>query len=362
MTTHNSSFISMNNITNDITSAFVKNISGISGNFEDIGTRIQLTVYYIGIIGNLIIIMYFIYASRKNLFKMSAYHFLLILLAFMDFYMCLVLLMSKYQHYWHSQMTVSYCRFGSAILEVSSLVSIWALVLLFYERYKGIVYPFKRKLNKKKYFGLTVLYTALSWVLYIPEFFEVKVDQFDRCVFKKSYSKIEFHCLLIYYRFFDTILPATLMFYFRRKISKYVTRISTTIRNSSDDSSNQNSRRNRNNIALRTLTHLLGFYTFLIVPWKVLYNIALYLIYFEEELVIKHNLLILQSATFIFALNNIINVFVYLYLIKDFRQFLVDVVTFKLFCRGKLERNECQRQGVKNIRDMELKCNYIHRE
>eukprot|EP00111_Clytia_hemisphaerica_P004847 TCONS_00013932-protein len=338
MGTYDNSSVNMSDIANDITSVLVENTSSITGDFEDISTKVQLTIYYIGIIGNIVIMIYFVCVSRKNIFKMSAYHFLLVLLAFEDFNMCLWLLLSKYQYNW--SMTVLYCRFGSAILEVSSLAAIWALVLLFYERYKGIVYPFKRKLNKKKYFGLTLLYTILSWMLYIPEYFEVKVDKFERCVLKKSYTKIEFHCLLIYYRLFDTILPTALMFYFQRKISNYVKRISMTIRTTDNSRNHQNSRQNRNNIALKTLTHLLGFYTFLIVPWKILYNVALYLIYFEEELVIKHNLQILQSATCVFALNNIINVFVYLYLIKDFRKFLVSIVNCNLFCQRKLESNE----------------------
>ena len=130
--------------------------------------KIQNSAVSIGILGNILIIAYFLHRNRRNIGKMSSYHFLMILLAIFDSVTCWGLALSKYQQNW--EMSALSCQLGASALEVMSLASIWALVLIFYERYRGILYPFGKRLNKKRYLALNILNAAVSWKIYQPRY------------------------------------------------------------------------------------------------------------------------------------------------------------------------------------------------
>ena len=255
--------------------------------------------------------------------KMSSYHFLLILLAIADLICCAILLVASYQYLWHSNDW--YCPLGSLIMESCSMFSICSLVLLFYERYRGIVYQRQEPLKKRTYLLASFVCFLFSWGAFIPEIFEVELHDGRSCVLKKSYTKDEFFAVFSWYRFIDAVLPTVLMFWFRLKISKHIHNVTNNLSVSGGTIRRRTASDINRRAALRTINWLFGFYTLLIVPWRIVYTVSEYFLYFHEDFVQKYDRVFEIGKAIVlllFFLNNVVNIFVYLVLIPDFRRFL----------------------------------------
>ena len=319
--------------------------------------KIQTTFFTVGVFANILIIVYFstrhgkrrasinmtrnsevikVVIRRKN---MTSYNFLLVILAIADLLACCSLLVSHYQQYmWHSSSW--YCRFSSLVLEAVSTFSIWSLVLLFYQRYRGIVNHVD-KLRKRTYMGISFLLFVCSFLVFAPEIFEVDLAEDNKCVLKTSYNKIEFYTLFFYYRVLDTFLPTALMFFFRLKTSRYVRHVSRNIRSIGAGGSgglptNLLRRRLNTRTAIRTINWLFGFYTLTIVPWRLAYTVTMYLTYFHAEFMAIHEQtmdLFNGLVYFMGFSNNFVNIFVYAILIADIRRFLKRVFTCGLYSK-----------------------------
>ena len=313
---------------------------------KSLASKLQPVFFAAGCIANIIIIIYFLTRyvgkqSRKTTpiplatsrdhttikivtrrRKMSSYHFLLILLAIADLFCCMILLVASYQHMWQSNKW--YCRLGSLIMESCSLFSICSLVLLFYEKYRGIVYHRQEPLRKRKYLLMSIACFLFSWAVYIPEIFEVRLQD-KACVLRKSYIKTEFFALFSWYRFIDTLLPTALMSIFRWRISIYIHNVTNNLSGNGGTLRRRTPSDINRRAALRTINWLFGFYTLLIVPWRIVYTVSEYYVYFNNDFVQKHNKIIdLGKCVLILLLfmNNVVNIFVYLVLIPNFRRFV----------------------------------------
>jgi len=128
-------------------------------------------LFTIGVIGNLLVIVYF--SSRaKHLNKMSCYHLFIVQLALTDISVCIFIPLIKiyeslYGEFWNmSEVT---CLLLSAIpYHVATAVSGWLLVALSFDRYRRIVHPFKWQLNKKMVFLFITLLWGVSYFATLP--------------------------------------------------------------------------------------------------------------------------------------------------------------------------------------------------
>ena len=310
---------------------------------KSLASKAQTVFYTAGCIANIIILIYFMtrYGRKQTRKiiptvtfydhtkiritirrrKMSSYHFLLILLAIADLICCAILLVASYQYLWQSNDW--YCPLGSLIMESCSMFSICSLVLLFYERYRGIVYQRQEPLKKRTYLLASFVCFLFSWGAFIPEIFEVELHDGRSCVLKKSYTKDEFFAVFSWYRFIDAVLPTVLMFWFRLKISKHIHNVTNNLYGGANRRKTLSDVNRR--AALRTINWLFGFYTLLIVPWRIVYTVSEYFLYFHEDFVQKYDRVFEIGKAIIILLlfmNNVVNIFVYLVLIPDFRRFL----------------------------------------
>ena len=169
---------------------------------------VYLTLIIIGIIGNIIIITYFIGKVYKfQIKKLSPYHFMTIQLAVVDLCLCTCVIISDpiiiyppiiFEAFDHVKMSLS-------------TTSCWVLAMLSYERYRTIVNPFKIAL-KKRYISLACF---LLWIcpalLYLPEL--LLLDLYKVTKDRKDKSRVQFAVLVAAF-IFDCVLPTTLMGYF----------------------------------------------------------------------------------------------------------------------------------------------------
>ena len=265
--------------------------------------------------------------------KMSSYHFLLILLAIADLFCCVILLTINFLHMWRS--TNWYCRLISLIEESCFMFPVCLLVLTFYERYQGIVYHRYKQLRKRTYLLMSVACFLLSWAVFIPKIFGVELQEDQGCVLRESYTKIEFFTLYSWYRFIDAVLPTALVFNFRWRISKHIHNVTNSL--SGFDGTRRRTPSNINRKAgLRTINWLFFVYTLLIVPWRIVGTVMLYFKYFHKDFVQKHKNVFYFGKTIVILLlfmNNVVNIFVYLVLIPNFRRFVK-----KIFSCGILSK------------------------
>ena len=132
--------------------------------FERSFFNVFFIIGIIGVIGNFLIVLYFMRLHRKNFRKMGAYHFIITTLAIVDALCCITGTVS-YNLLWRIEWITHAAICVIALpLFLSTLpnISFWLIALLSYERYRNIVHPFERKLSIKVYSILMVLITLLS--------------------------------------------------------------------------------------------------------------------------------------------------------------------------------------------------------
>jgi len=178
----------------------------------------------IGAIGNALIIAYFVKTNSKNLQKTTTYHFLLTILAFADISVAIgVPILYFTRNNWSTNKIV--CKYVNELLGVQfPSYSVWVLVLISYERYRKMVYPFKAPIKKKILIVVLVFTMAMCIGFNVP-MMESKDIINNRCssftkVLNSQTSIIAFYISSIC---FDCLLPLIAMLWFYYKISVNIT-------------------------------------------------------------------------------------------------------------------------------------------
>ena len=111
---------------------------------EEIYIVATIFLVVIGVIGNGLIIIYFVKINKKKLQEMTPYHFLLTILAVADF--VTVLGISVMSLNWKNLQSNEFmCKYYSVFFKMAlPSYSIWTLVMISYERYCKMVYPFNK--------------------------------------------------------------------------------------------------------------------------------------------------------------------------------------------------------------------------
>ena len=303
-----------------------------------------ITLAIIGIIGNTLIMVYFTRKHKQNLRKMTAYHFLIIILAMVDWIYCFS---STFLHYFDWQLTWKIdsfsCSYAIPFFIVSyPNMSFWLVVLISFERYKNIVHPFSKKTSILKYSVIifVLLLTCGCLTFISTEYFFVRhlqvKDGRKMCKWDPS-LRLKFTPALYHINMNVlgqiAFMPSLLMIYFYRKISNYMKKEQ---KNSRNENSTKNKIRKRNQKALKVLFMLVIIFGVTSIPSRVYIYIARHFILFSLEntpalqMNYKSLLLIEHVAYLLFLLNNVVNFLVYAFMIVGFRRFLFKCLTFGL--------------------------------
>ena len=289
-----------------------KKVDKIVADFRTFG---YIPVIVPGMIGNILIIVYFWKINNEHVGRMSTYHFLIILLAITDLIVIAVTGISSVAtdgktitDQVHIQLILWAMRSGSAS------ASCWMLVLLSYERYRSIVHPFKRRLKKKYafYFGICVWCACIS----------AQLSTF--LVYEKNRNRFPIFLVAVC---MDCFLPSIALLFFYWRISTYLSKndlsSNTNQVTSSDDETK--SRRNTNRSANKTIRNLAILYVCLVWPSRILGFAVLLIAEYGIVFYCQNQLFfgVLVEILCIFTLvNNAVNVFVYAIMIDGFKSFL----------------------------------------
>ena len=179
--------------------------------------RVLLPFYLgVGAITNLMVIIFLLQMYKKKISKMSSYHFLIINLATADFLVCAFIPVTLREY---STITRFECLFFFEMARrVCPIASCWLLTLIAFTRYRIIVQPFHRKLNKKT----CCIFVSIIWIMsFIASSYGFVVMRYsnttgcyserprkERCIYNASLSVFYF------------IIPSALMWYFFHQIEK----------------------------------------------------------------------------------------------------------------------------------------------
>ena len=269
-----------------------------------IATCISFSMKVIGIIVNLLTICYFIASNKKNLRKMSTYHFLLLHLALIDLLVCVC----KTPSYLEDGLKlIPISDFGIYITHISGSFHLQSMFGLFYVsflRYQSIVHPFQVKWSKRRYFFIILATLILSLAGTIPDVLSYALD------FSFGYYFI--------------LADATISFVFLVILISLYFKMSKALRESQESRSKE-----RNKNALKTLRILLILFAVTMVFSKIIFLCLRFLIpddveMTDEGITILYILEVLMVR--IVYVNNIANFFVYLRMMPEFRRFMRNIM------------------------------------
>ena len=306
-----------------------------------------IPILSLGLLGNIVIIVYFIKINKKHFRKMSTYHFLIIILAIIDLVviLCGSILSIPLDENNDKNLNIDryyYDDVLNIIKEGSTTASCWILVLLSYERYRSITHPFNRRLKKKYAMYLGIYLCVVCIMVHVPTPFLIHHSKDERLT-NLGFAKTDFVIakngkmipIIITSVCLDCVLPSMALAFLYWKIYKHLTEnvlviqpivSSTENKATSPPSLSVNCRRrNTHTSATKTIRNLVILYVCLVWPSRILY-IALFLIAQYNIMFYQDNYLLLkvlgETSHLLEILNNVVNVFVYGIMINGFRSFL----------------------------------------
>ena len=302
--------------------ASVEKVDKSTADFKTFG---YIPIFLVGLFGNIIIIVYFIKINKNRIKKMSTYHFLIILLAITDLSATIagciysISLNTFNKNTINNRETFSYWL---GIIKggfISS--SCWMLPLLYYDRYRSIVHPFKRKLKKRLAFYVWICILVVR--ILISVVFKFVIEKNDKMSLDHAIEELILSMVEVCIDF----LPLIPLVFFYWRISRYLARNNINKASSATASTSNEiqSGRDTNTIASKTIRNLVILYVFLVWPGRIL-NFVLFFQTLHDIMFPLENYLLLfvlhQIGYVLIFLNSLVNMFVYAVMIKDFRSFL----------------------------------------
>ena len=298
-----------------------------------LGKNISWFIISLGILGNLFIIMYFLKINRKNLSKMSLYHFLIIQLAVFDLITSVATstaIMEFHEPTWQAGRLTCTIVVPLAI-GLLPFVSCSILVLLSYERYRSITQPFAPKATKMKYslmiaaimlFGTAILVPLMMNGKLVTGTLENPADSQLRCGDgMRNFEAVGYVVYGGFLRILDCFVPAYLMYCFYRRIRVWMNADFNHLPLTPES-------KKRNELALRTLRNLIIIYIATVFPGRLALSALHADDNFRDNVTTNYFNFVHQVFTTLSLINNVVNVFVYVVMIKDFRRFLLTLITF----------------------------------
>lgn len=283
---------------------------------------ITLVIFTIGCIGNMLIIIYFKKVDRKKLKSMSAYHFLITILAILDLNVCAMKVVDTTLMiiYFNERINTNISEkvqghLSSYYYRCLTATSIYILVIISFLRYRRITNPFTPTWGKITYLMLCLL----SWCFCSGIWWLLTIVQFSKPYIIDSIT--------------NGVVPFIVLCFFYYKMSKSLNTDSKNNNNNDNSKSKglsnctkaaNNQIRERNTIALRTVKYLIVIYFVTVVLVKIVVYSTMSYPSIKTD---SKNFLIYRSyIDFFYLINNVGNVFVYAKLIRGFRCFLNNVL------------------------------------
>ena len=310
--------------------------------WKDFGFFIWLPIIILGIFGNITIIIYFLKFSSNSgrnmcskMKKMSTYHFTIVLLAIID----LVVIIFRIPIFFKENLASIACLFVST---GSVIASCWILVVLSYERYRGIVHSFNNRKRLKK--RLILLICIIVWIVSILVLILPTISIMFSSAGNKTIADINDSTLIrgIFTFIVQCILPSMALTFFYWRINNYTKAITRQLKlqpmssdtaaptTHSSDNSTQHHRNKENNKANKILRNLVILYSCLVWPPQFFIVIGRSIIKGNISLM-ENNLTLVYVLMRLFELwsiiNNVVNVFIYIIMIRKFRSFLWKIIS-----------------------------------
>ena len=303
-----------------------------------LGMNISFIMVPLGVLGNLLIIIYFIKINcvnnSKNLSKMSVYHYLIIQLAVFDLITSVATstaIMEFHGPTWRAGHLVCTIVIPLAI-GLLPFVSCWILVLISFERYRSITQPFAQKGTKMKYSLILVFTIVFGIAILVPLMMKAKLittsnleDPDDSQLHcgdgMRNFDAIDYVIYGGFLRILDCFIPASLMYSFYRRIRVWINSEVSHLPLTEES-------KKRNDVALRTLRNLIIVYIVTVFPGRLVVSVLHLDDNFRDNVTTRYFNFVHQLFSLISLLNNVVNVFVYAVIIKDFRRFLLTLFTF----------------------------------
>ena len=165
----------------------------------------------VSIIGNGLVV-----ATSSAFFKkLSRCHRLIALLAVLDLSFAAISIITAAPKFWTYEWIYGsiLCILLPDVNDIVVSMALAVIVIITFERYMGIIYPYNFLLTDKKLLGLVIVNALLAAVLEIPDFLHRRLDDTNICKVVSSIAKIHNWILFL----FCFIIPAILasLFYIR---------------------------------------------------------------------------------------------------------------------------------------------------
>ena len=280
-------------------------------------------LYIIGVLANALVIIYFLIVKNygKPLKNLSSYHLLIVLLALVDFLVCLILSIDSFQ--FDSFQPIPR-HVVLATYDTLSLLSCCFLVFIAYKRYRQIVHPLNSQISKQTVLLVSLILTILIYTMNYVIFY------YKNVVVMTFVESLLVHFIL------ETVMCIMIMYYFYRTISMKI--YSDVLR--IDGTTNNIIQMKKKTTALHTLKWLILVYVICVVPGRSIFMVLRFLDRYtsltDQYFAFFNHFY--NAGIYVFNLNNMVNVFVYARIVDDFRSFVIDILTFRWMRRSR-ERN-----------------------
>ena len=296
----------------------------------------------IGVIGNGLIIGYFVKINKKKLQKMTTYHFLLTYLAFVDIVVSIGVPLSYFnrENWWSNEFV---CKYSNLFLGMTlPSYSVYILVMVSYERYRKMVYPFKTPI-KKKILSIFLFFLIVAGIGFYFPLMNAHEMENNECLSLTTLlqSKIIITVYFVGGIFYDCLIPSAIMVWFYFKISANIKEFHNTSKTLDQNHKQTNAKQDlqiyaRKRVALKTLRTLIIMCILFITPGRI-FSAAVMLIVVKAPSFYRQHYIAFSKAYNLMEisvyLNNMGNVFVYAWLIVGFRGFLKRAFIFALLKR-----------------------------
>jgi len=266
-------------------------------------------LYVIGVIGNALVIIYFLKNNGKPLRHLSSYHLLIVQLAIVDFIICLMLSVGNWDATIFQPVPVYLVW---TVVDTLTSLSCLFIILLAFERYKRIVHPFETRIHKKTFLVISLAATILLFVVYY--LFLGYLEQITIIP-----ERVLMHVVM------ECIVPVLLMSYFYIEIRRGIYSLKI-VTNAGACNKRQLKKKKK---ALDTLKFLNLMYVLCIIPARIL-NLSIRFTDMFHEIPSKYFFALNHAynfTNFSFCVNNMINVFGYAKIMTDFRRYLTRIFT-----------------------------------
>lgn len=276
-------------------------------------------LFLIGFPGNILILHFFI-TSKKN---KSNHNLFLIHIAIADVLTCFVRFVAVISTTFmvnQSQITNAICRYGWSIPFIASDVSVCILCGMSFDRYLRVTRPLGQKLPQRIIHTTCCFYYSLGAFLWVYYYYWREMDTGTHfCIGANRPPNIILVSTIIVNFLLMFLLPVFLIVYMFARMSNVLKRQSRFVQQSTRQDS-----ANHNLVALDTLKAL----TLLMLVTVALPKIMLPILYRSSQMGLHYEWLDLfeMCVTNLVFVNSSINVLVYLYHMKDFKNYCSNVI------------------------------------